>query len=94
MNDRNTAMMRDVFKWLSKYEQPPVGEDEKWWAGLVSEGADIHNRYPSPLTRHIIYGVIEGQEEQYRLDMIDAMEKRRAEGQQVTMDVSYGGALQ
>lgn len=94
MNDRNTAMMREIFKWLSKYETPPVTADEEWWAGLVREGAEIYTRYPYPVTRHILFGVIEGQEEQYRLDMIDVMEKRRAEGQQVAMDVSYGGAMQ
>ena len=31
MTDLNTAMMREVFKWISKYEIPPVGPNEKWW---------------------------------------------------------------
>ena len=92
MTDLNTAMMREVFKWLSKYETPPAAADEEWWAGLVREGAEIHTRYPSPLTRHIIFGVIEGQEERYRDAVIEMTEKRRAEGYQIQMDTTYSPA--
>lgn len=86
MTDLNTAMMRDVFKWISKYETPPVGPNEKWWTGLVTEGADIYNRYPSPLTRNIIYGVIDGQEQQYKINMINAMERSAPVEQQLRME--------
>ena len=92
MTDLNTAMMRDVFKWISKYEIPPVGPNEKWWTGLVTEGADIYNRYPSPLTRNIIYGVIDGQEQQYKINMINAEAARMSAGEQVSFDTTWGGA--
>lgn len=93
MTDKNTAMMREVFKWLSKYESPPAGPNEKWWTGLVTEGADIYNRYPSPLTRNIIYGVIDGQEQQYKLNMINEEAARIAAGEQVKVDTTWGGEL-
>lgn len=93
MTDLNTAMMREVFKWLSKYETPPAGEDEKWWTNMTKEGAEIYNRYPSPLTRHILYGIMDAHSEQYRLDMINAMEQQMAEGKQLTLDTTYGGVL-
>jgi hypothetical protein len=87
MTDLNTAMMREVFKWLSKYEQPPVGEDEAWWCGMTRDAAAIYERYQTPLTRNILYGIIDGHSEQHRLDMINLMEKQRAEGRQLKMEV-------
>ena len=87
MTDLNTAMMREVFKWLSKYETPPVGEDEAWWCGMTKEAAELYERYKTPLTRNILYGIIDGHSEQHRLDMINLMEKQRAEGQQLRMEV-------
>lgn len=92
MTDINTAMMREVFKWLSKYETPPVGEDEKWWVGMTKEAAEIYNRYQTVLTRQILYAVIDAHSEQHRLDMIALMEKQRAEGEQVKIDTTWGGA--
>jgi len=92
MTDKNTAMMREVFKWLSKFETPPVGPDEKWWTGFVTEGAGIYNRYPSSLTRNLIYGIIDGQEQQYKINMVNAEASRLADGEQIMMDTSYGGA--
>lgn len=86
MTDLNTAMMREVFKWLSKYETPPVGEDETWWCGMTRDAAAIYERYQTPLTRNILYGIIDGHSEQHRLDMINLMEKQRAEGQQLKME--------
>lgn len=93
MTDKNTAMMREVFKWLSKYEQPPIGIDEKWWTGFVTEGAGIYNRFPSPLTRNIIYAVIDGQEQQHKIDLINLEAKQNAGDQQLKIDTSYGGTL-
>lgn len=87
MTDQNTAMMREVFKWLSKYETPPVGPNEKWWADMAKEASEIYNHYQTPLTRHLLYGIIDGHSEQYRLDMISVMERQRAEGQQMRMEV-------
>ena len=86
MTDINTAMMREVFKWLSKYEAPPVGPNEKWWADMTKEAQEIYEHYQTPLTRHILYGIIDGHSEQYRLDMINMMEKQRAEGHQMRME--------
>lgn len=87
MTDQNTAMMREVFKWLSKYERPPVGPNEKWWVDMTKEASEIYNHYQTPLARHILYGVIDGHSEQYRLDMINLMEKQNAEGKQMRMEV-------
>lgn len=86
MTDQNTAMMREVFKWLSKYEHPPVGLNEKWWADMTHEAAEIYSHYQTPLTRHILYGVIDGHSEQYRLNMINAMETARMQDQQLRME--------
>lgn len=86
MTDQNTAMMREVFKWLSKYERPPVGPNEKWWADMTKEASEIYNHYQTPLTRNLLYGIIDGHSEQHRLDMINVMERQRAEGQQMRME--------
>ena len=87
MTDQNTAMMREVFKWLSKYEHPPIGQNEDWWAAMSREAGEIYNRYQTPLTRHLLYGIIDGHSEQYRVDMINLLEKRNAEGHQLQMEV-------
>lgn len=92
MTDFNTAMMREVFKWLSKYEEPPVGIDEKWWTGFVTEGAGIYERFPSPLTRNLIYGIIDGQEQQHKIDLINLEASRNAAGTQIGFDTAFGGA--
>ena len=86
MTDQNTAMMREVSKWLSKYEYPPAGENEAWWASMTREAAELYNRYPTCLTRNLLHGIIDGHSEQYRLDMINTMEKHRAEGHQIRME--------
>lgn len=91
MTDKNTAMMREVFKWLSKYEEPPLAPDEKWWTGFVKEGAAIYEHFPSPLTRNLIYGIIDGQEQKHKIDLLEAEAKRNAEGQQIGFDTTYGG---
>lgn len=91
MTDKNTAMMREVFTWLSRYESPPAGPNERWWTSFVNEGAGIYNRYPSPLTRNIIYGVIDGQEQQYKLNLANAEAAHKAAGEQVRMDTAWGG---
>ena len=51
------------------------------------EAGEIYNRYQTPLTRHLLYGIIDGHSEQYRVDMINLMEKRNAEGHQLQMEV-------
>lgn len=91
MTDFNTSMMREVFKWLSKYEEPPAEYDEKWWAGMTTEAAEIYNRYQTVLTRQILYGIIDAHSEQHRYNMINQMEKRNAAGAQIAFDTTYGG---
>ncbi len=93
MTDMNTNMMREVFKLLSKYENPPVGLDEAWWAGLTRGAAEIYNKYPSPLTRGLLYGLIDGQEERYKLALRVEAERQRVAGEQMQMDTTYGGTL-
>ena len=86
MTDKNTAMMREVFKWLSKYETVPIAENPDYWKALVTDGSDIYSRYPSPLTRNLIYGVIDGLEQEYKLNLINQEAAHRAAGEQVKMD--------
>lgn len=92
MTDFNTSMMREVFRWLSKYEEPPLAPDEKWWTGMTKEAAELYNRFPSILTRQILYGIIDAHSEKHRLDMTEAEAKRNADGQQIGFDTTYGGA--
>ena len=91
MTDQNTAMMREVFKWLSKYETVPATYDEKWWTGFTSEAAEIYNRYPQSITRHLLMGIMSAQEEEYRLGMISQMERDREQGRQMAIDTTYKG---
>lgn len=93
MTDKNTNMMREVFKLLSRYENVPVGLDETYWTGLTQGAADIYNKYPSPLTRHLLYGIVDGQEEQYKLALQVEAERQRMAGEQMQMDTTYGGTL-
>lgn len=86
MTDKNTSMMREVFKWLSKYEQVPIAVNEEYWKGLVTDGADIYSRYPCPLTRNLIYGVIDGLEQEYKLGLINAEKAYAAAGEQIRME--------
>lgn len=86
MTDKNTSMMREVFKWLSKYEQVPIAVNPEYWKALVTDGADIYSRYPCPLTRNLIYGVIDGLEQEYKLNMVRQEEAARAAGQQMRME--------
>ena len=67
-------------------EFPPAGTDEKWWADMTREAAEIYNHYQTPMARHILYGVIDGHSEQYRLNMINAMERSAPIEQQLRMD--------
>jgi hypothetical protein len=54
---------------------------------MTREAAELYNRYPTCLTRNLLHGIIDGHSEQYRLDMINTMEKQRAEGYQLKMEV-------
>ena len=75
MTEQNTAMMREVFIWLSKHETVPAGYDENWWRSFVQGASDIYNRHKKLLTFHLLKGVIDGQNEQHMLD-----ESKRAGG--------------
>lgn len=68
MTEQNTAMMREVFIWLSKHETVPAGYDEAWWKSFVQGASDIYNRYTNKLTFHLLAGIIDGQNAQHMLD--------------------------
>lgn len=93
MTDFNTSMMREVFRWLSKYETVSAEYDDEWWQGFVSDGAEIHSKYPGILTQNIVFAIIDAQSETHKQARLTAelaaYRKEAAEGQQLTMDTSY-----
>lgn len=87
MTDQNTSMMRDVFRLLSKYETVPVGDDTDYWRNLTTDAKAIYDKYTTALTRQILYGVIDGLQEMWKLGQLKQLRSGHIPvGTQLVMD--------
>lgn len=79
MTEKNTEIMRDLFRLLSEFESVPEEENLTYWNLLVVKANEYARRWElDPLAVNLAIGLIDGLQEKY---------KRKTKRQQLCMDV-------
>lgn len=67
MTEKNTEIMRDLFRLLSEFESVPEEERPAYWASLVFKANEMVRRWDlDPLAVNLVIGLIDGLQEKYR----------------------------
>lgn len=78
MTERNTEIMRDLFRLLNEFESVPDEERPAYWQMLTFKCNEIARRWDSdPLVINLLIGLIDGLQEKY---------KKATKTQQIRMD--------
>lgn len=78
MTEKNTEIMRDLFRLLSEFETIPDEERPTYWQMLTFKANEMVRRWGSdPLAVNLVIGLIDGLQEKY---------KRATKTQQLRMD--------
>ena len=67
MTERNTEIMRDLFRLLSEFESVPEEEDLTYWNLLVLKANEMARRWElDPLAVNLAIGLMDGLQEKYK----------------------------
>lgn len=78
MTEKNTEIMRDLFRLLSEFESVPEDENLTYWNLLIVKANEMARRWElDPLAVNLAIGLIDGLQEKY---------KRQPKIQQLRMD--------
>lgn len=78
MTEKNTEIMRDLFRLLSEFESVPEDENLTYWNLLIVKANEMARRWElDPLAVNLAIGLIDGLQEKY---------KRKPKIQQLRMD--------
>lgn len=78
MTEKNTEIMRDLFRLLSEFESVPEDENLTYWNLLIVKANEMSRRWElDPLAVNLAIGLIDGLQEKY---------KRKPKIQQLRMD--------
>ena len=67
MTERNTEIMRDLFRLLSEFESVPEEENLTYWNLLVVKANEMARRWElDPLAVNLAVGLIDGLQEKYK----------------------------
>lgn len=67
MTDKNTEIMRDLFRLLSEFESVPDEERPEYWKWLTFKANEMVRRWElDPLAVNLAIGLIDGLQEKYK----------------------------
>lgn len=67
MTEKNTEIMRDLFRLLSEFEMIPDEERPAYWQTLAFKANEMVRRWElDPLAVNLVIGLIDGLQEKYK----------------------------
>lgn len=67
MTEKNTEIMRDLFRLLSEFESVPEDENLTYWNLLIVKANEMARRWElDPLAVNLAIGLIDGLQEKYK----------------------------
>ncbi len=67
MTEKNTEIMRDIFRLLSEFESIPEEERPAYWTSLTFKANEMVRRWSGdPLAVNLAVGLIDGLQEKYK----------------------------